>query len=369
MKFSYNLIATALGLVVVSTATQAAPLTINNLVVERIGDGSGALSNAAMPVFLDEYTKSGSLVQSLAMPTAAGPGVSPLTDSGTATSDGYISRTTDGKSLVVPGYLANVGTAALASSSSVLVPREVATVSANGSVKTTSLGNIALSGNNVRSAASVDGLGVYVGGANGVAYVNTSTSAVNMLTSTSLSNRSLVIADNELYYSTEKGTGGIYALGTGLPTSGTFTGTLIAASASPYAFMFADLSSSVAGVDTLYVADDTSSTGGIRKFSKSSAGTWALNNTLALSGVRGLTGAVNAGQVQLFATTGSTLFGLLDGAGYNANLSSSITTLAAASANTVYRGVSLTPAVPEPTGYLLAVAGLAWLGRGARRRA
>jgi hypothetical protein len=248
------------------------------------------------------------------------------------------------------------------------------------------LGNSALSGNNVRSAATVDGVGVWVGGANGIAYVNTSTSVANLVTTASLNARNLTISGNQLYFSTGSttaagtGTGssttagtaaaGIYALGGGgLPTSaGSLSSTLIAATASPYAFLFADLDSGVAGVDTLYVADDTSTTGGIRKFSKSAAGVWSLNNTVILSGARGLTGVVNAGQVQLFATTGTNLYSLTDTAGYNANLNGGLTTLATAGVNTVFRGVSLTPAVPEPATYGLALVSLALMGAAARRR-
>jgi hypothetical protein len=383
MKSSFNLTAAALGLVALSA--QAAPLSAGNLVVDRIGNGSAALSSAAAPVFLDESTASGSFVQSLALPTATGAGVNALTDSGSATSDGYISRSVDGRSVVVPGYIAAPGTAGVANTSSSTVPRNVATVSSSGTVQTTSLGSSALSGNNVRSAATVDGVGVYVGGANGIAYVNTSTSVANLVTTASLNARNLTISGNQLYFSTGSttaagtGTGtsttagtaatGIYVLGGGLPTSaGSLSSTLIANTASPYAFLFADLDSGVAGVDTLYVADDTSTTGGIRKFSKSAAGAWSLNNTVILSGARGLTGVVNAGQVQLYATTGTNLYGLTDTAGYNANLNGGLTTLATAGANTVFRGVSLTPAVPEPATYGLALVGLVLMGASARSR-
>ena len=46
------------------------------LFVLRIGDGVGASSVAAAPVFLDEYTPAGALVQSIAPPTAAVSGSS-----------------------------------------------------------------------------------------------------------------------------------------------------------------------------------------------------------------------------------------------------------------------------------------------------
>ncbi|RTL32545.1 MAG: PEP-CTERM sorting domain-containing protein [Burkholderiales bacterium] len=361
MKFALPLTALFVGLVS-GLPAQAAPFTAGDIVVERIGNGSGSLSSSATPVYLDEFNSAGSLVQTIALPTTG----TPLTDSGSATSDGYLSRSTNGQVLVMPGYAATVGTASVASASG--ISREVAVVGANGTVQLSSLGTL-LSGNNVRSSASVDGGGVYAAGANGIAYINTSTSSATMLTATSLNARNLAIADNQLYYSTGSGTTGIYSLGAGLPTSGTSTGSLIAASASPYAFMFADLSSSVAGVDTLYVADDTSSTGGIRKYSKAANGTWSLNNTLVLSGVRGLTGSVVGNSVQLFATSGTNLYSFTDSSGYNANLAGAATSLVSASTNTVFRGVALAPAVPEPASSGLALVSLALMGMLARKRA
>ncbi len=43
----------------VSTDAQAVKFTGGNLVVYRVGSGTGALTNAAAPVFLDEYTSTG----------------------------------------------------------------------------------------------------------------------------------------------------------------------------------------------------------------------------------------------------------------------------------------------------------------------
>ena len=75
------------------------------------------------------------------------------------------------------------------------------------------------------------------------------------------------------------------AVGSGLPTSGQQTLTKLpgmtdANSNQPYAFFMADLSAGVAGVDTLYVTDDTAGT--ITKFSKVVGGTttWTVNGTV-----------------------------------------------------------------------------------------
>ena len=51
-----------------SLGAAAAAFTPGNVVVYRVGDGSGSLVNTGNAVFLDEYTTSGTLVQSIAMP-------------------------------------------------------------------------------------------------------------------------------------------------------------------------------------------------------------------------------------------------------------------------------------------------------------
>jgi hypothetical protein len=60
-----------------------------NVVVYRVGTGTGNLVNTGNSVFLDEFSPSGALVQSLAMPSSdpdgAGPGRA-LVASGVATS-------------------------------------------------------------------------------------------------------------------------------------------------------------------------------------------------------------------------------------------------------------------------------------------
>ncbi len=77
---------------------------------------------------------------------------------------------------------------------------------------------------------------------------------------------------------------------------------------SPYQFFFADLDAGVAGVDTVYVADDSSlvNGGGIQKYSLV-GGTWVANGIVGLAGSRGLTGVVSGSSVTLYVTNGTTL--------------------------------------------------------------
>jgi hypothetical protein len=97
-------------------AAAAVPaFTAGDLAVLRIGDGTTALSGAAAPVFVDEYTPTGSLIQSIALPTEPGAdGTNArLTDSGSASSDGGLTLSADGTHLALGGYDAPVGTAAV----------------------------------------------------------------------------------------------------------------------------------------------------------------------------------------------------------------------------------------------------------------
>ncbi len=343
----------ALTLVAAGSASAAA-FNTDDLVIYRVGTGSGALSNAASQVYLDEYTTSGSLVQSVA--------VSGLTASGSATSEGLLTRSADGRYLDFTGYAASAGTSGVASTTSSSVKREIGQADASGNIAIASVLD-AYSGNNIRSAVSLDGSSFYSSGAGtngGVRYdVGNSSTAVSSATNT----RQVNLYGGQLYYSTGSGSTGVYALGTGTPTSSA-TPTLIAASSSPYAFLFADLSSSVAGYDTLYVANDSK---GIEKYSFAS-GVWSLTGTLAASGVTGLTGAVGSdGQVKLYATNANKLYGVLDSAGYNQAINGTLTTLATAATNTAFRGVALSP-VPEPETVALLLAGLAVLGGVARQQ-
>ena len=90
--------------------------TLGNLVVYRVGDGSAALGANATPVFLDEYTPAGTLVQSIAMPTAVSGANKRLTASGNSTTEGFLTRSADGHYIVIPGYDAAVGTASITGS-------------------------------------------------------------------------------------------------------------------------------------------------------------------------------------------------------------------------------------------------------------
>src|SRR5438128_598176 len=82
---------------VVPGARAAGVFTQGNVVVYRVGDGSAGLASSATAVFLDEYTTGGILVQSIPFPTTVNGTNKRLTASGTATSEGLMTLSSDGR--------------------------------------------------------------------------------------------------------------------------------------------------------------------------------------------------------------------------------------------------------------------------------
>ena len=377
----------AAGVFSAAQQASAAAFTPGDLVTYRVGDGTQTLANTGNSVFLDEYTPTGAFVQSIAVPTATGGGSNALLASGTATSEGMLNLSANGQYLAITGYNANLGgSTVLTSSSSATVNRTVDIFDSTGTIASSTLLSDFATGNNPRSAvASNDGQSFYaVGGAGGIRYATVGATTSTQLSTTTTNFRNVNISGGQLYVSSSSGTTRLATVGTGTPTSTGQTitnlpGVSSTNSSSPYQFAFADLSSTVAGLDTLYVADDSTS-GGIQKFSLGTNGNWTLTGTiLTTSSVRGLTLSVTGGTVNIYATsggtastttppvvTGSTIFSYADGSGYNTlAANAAATSIVTAASNEAFRGIAFVPttAVPEPTtvlGGLLLLGAAGW---------
>lgn len=364
------LLMTPLGLVM------AAPFTPGNLAVYRIGNGAAGLVNTGALVFIDEYTPTGTLVQSIALP---GSGTvlpqRPLIASGTATSEGLLTRSVDGRFLLLTGYGREIGGAgSLAGTTAATVPRVVGRIDAMGTVDTRSAFTDFADANNPRSVVSTDGTQLWLaGGAGGVrtALLGDSTSLqITGGTPDPANFRQLAIFDGQLYFSTSSGsTYRVGRVGTGTPVTATQALTALPSfpitNGSPYAFELLDLDAGVAGVDTLYVADDGSSAGtGIAKYSLV-AGAWVSNGQVGTDAedYRGLTAVRNGSSVALYATRrggsgaagGGELVTLTDASGYNAALTGTPTLLATAASNTAFRGVARVPEAPPAIGPVMRI--------------
>lgn len=321
----------------------AAGFGAGNLVVVRVGDGSVSLSSASAPVFLDEYTPGGVKVQTITLPTAANLNNKPITVSGSATSEGALRRSTDGRFLTLAGYATPPGTASVVSTTSASVNRVVARVAGDGSVDTTSSISNLYSANNIRGAVTTDGSGFWTTGPNnGVAYLPYGTNSATQLSTTVVNTRVPGIFNNQLYLTSASGAfQGVSAVGSGAPTTSgqtiaALSGFPTASGPSPYGFVMTD-------PNTVYIADDraVASGGGIQKWTLNGS-TWSLAYTLnagLTSGARGVTAAINGSTVILYATTADSKLVTVTDAGSV----SSFQTLAVAGTNTAFRGVDLTP--------------------------
>ena len=152
---SFRLVLSTLALAAFAAAQS--PITPGNLIVSRVGDGSLALSNAAAPRFLDEYTPAGVLVQTIALPTTASGANQILTGSGSATSEGFIAQSSDARYLFAVGYAAAPGTAAVTTTVAGTNPRVVARIALDGTVDTSTALGDCYSNGNIRSVCSTDG--------------------------------------------------------------------------------------------------------------------------------------------------------------------------------------------------------------------
>jgi hypothetical protein len=320
-----------------------AAFTPGNLVIYRVGTGSGSITTTvASEVFLDEYASNGTLVQSIAMPTADSGLNQTFTAAGSSTTEGMITRSTDGSFIVATGYDAAPGTASVSSSASLTYNRVIGRIAADGTIDTSTT-TTSFSGTSVRSVASVDGNNFWVSGGNtGVIYQPLGGSGAGTIVSATVANlRSLSVYDGQLYQSTGSGANSrVMAVGTGLPTtlSSATQLTGLPTSGFPNQFFMADLDGSP-GLDTVYLTEDT---GTIQKYCLV-AGTWTLRGTIAAASVRGLTGSVSGSSVTLYATSPTTLWTVTDASGFDASVTATVTSLKTASANTGFRGIAFAP--------------------------
>src|SRR4051812_13337395 len=215
-------VAVAIPLLSTSHA-DAARFTIDNLVVYRVGTPGGTLTNAAAPVFLDEYTQAGAKIQEIALPTAPANGNAALTASGLSRSEGLISRSSDGQYLAVTGYDAGVGATgpsgtSLTASAPSSVARVVGIVDANGIPDTSTTLTSASAPKIIRSALT-DGDRIWATGGNGgIATTTLGSSAVTTVAGTATSNFTSLTAQGGQLFSSGILANRLSKIGAGLPS-------------------------------------------------------------------------------------------------------------------------------------------------------
>jgi hypothetical protein len=352
------------------------PFTNGDIAITRVGD-SVTLSNTGSIVFVDEYTPAGTLVQSIILPYNDMVGNNFLC-SGTATSEGFVTRSLDGRYLAIAGYnRATGGVGTISGTTSATVNREVALVKYDGTVDvSTSLPDAGNTGN-ARGAITTNGTDIWIGcSTDGVRYTTVGSNSSLQIATTPTNVRDFNIAETggvaQLFISSGSGGTRVATIGTGLPTTTGQTITNIPGPvlSSPYQYFFADLSETVPGVDVLYVADDAV---GLVRFSLV-AGSWVQDGVIGAPAdkFRSVAGSVDrsTGTMTLYAVAGfdgnatgngGTIYSFTDNMGYApvSFTAPALTTLVAAGTNNKisYRGVALVPYNPA-----CAANSLTWTG-------
>lgn len=348
MRFSRQMIvAAAIAMVSAATAAEAA-IAPGNLVVYRVGNGSAALGTTATAVFLDEYTTTGTLVQSISVPS--------LTAIGNASTEGIISPSQDGTKLVYAGYRTAAGVAPVAADR-----RTIGTIDLAGTADTTI--DLTTAVGTPRSATTVNGSTYYMGSSTNVYYIGAPGAGTTATSVDARNSRQVFVADNVLFSSNGSTaiTGKVqhYGVAPTGTTAATPVATLALADAVNGIYLL-DLSNSVAGVDTLYALSTIENL--IRKYSFDGT-TWTATGSIGANSAQNLVATIAGSGVNIYTTTGGSIRAMTDSSGYNGTLSGTTSVIVTAGTNTAFRGIGI---LPEPTS-LTALAGMLVMGR--RRKA
>jgi hypothetical protein len=283
----------------------------------------------------------------------------------------------DGHFVTLSGYAIGPGTGNVAYTKTSVVNRVVGRIAADHTVDTTTLFLTAFSGTgstsgglaNDRAVASYDGSAFWVAGAGatsgtnlntgGIWYIPFGTSAAVQITgqaSNAPGNvRTCGIYGGQLYAATNVSPFyGVFTVGTGMPT-GQATATLLngfptSGSSSPVDFAVLDRDPNIAGLDTIYLADNRapSSGGGIQKWTFNGT-SWKLAYTLAnglssvgvnhLLAIEAPTGVVLLAETNEAPTARNSIVRVFD-----TGIASKATIIATVDTdNTAFRGLALSP--------------------------
>ena len=355
MKNIYQLVLFIIIVFNCSESFSQTPFTAGNLVVYRVGDGTDTLSSAAFPVNLDEYSTSGTLVRSHPLPVVVSGSNHIMTASGSATSEGMISRSVDKKFLLATGYdtLPDPTKLGVSGSTSASVNRVVGIMDANGVLDATTALNDAYSKNNFRGAVSTNGTDLWLSGTGspsssaGVRFTTKGATTSTQLSSTVTTNRNLGIFNNQLYSTSASGAfQGLCTVGTGLPTTSGQTIAILpgfptTSGPSSYGFSVKPTTGDIA-----YVGDANSHpTGGVQKWTYNGT-TWTLAYTLdsgLTSGTRAIAVDWSGTNPIIYAITSGSSRNKLVKVIDNNDSTAQFTILDSAGVNYIFRGLCFAP--------------------------
>jgi hypothetical protein len=344
--FSFSRIVATLCCLVCA-ATLSAQFTAGNIVVMQAGDGAATLTNTGNPIILKEFSPSGTLTFSMAVPST---GTNALLISGSATSEGVLSGSPDRKILSFGGYATQLpNSTALPGSTASSINRGIGAVNAAGVYSVAATSTSFYSANNIRGATN-DGAGNYwaSGSGQGTDYFGTTT-APAVVQNVKTNTRGIAIFNGQLFFSTQSSAGtqtnlGVYAVGSGTPVTAGQTVTNVintGTGSQPEQFFF----ETAPTPSTCYIADSRAQGGGVQKWVLS-AGSWSLAYTIPTSststGAFGVIANFTGANPVVYATSvegsNNRLIAIND-----IGSSATATTIATSGTNTSFRGLAFSP--------------------------
>lgn len=344
-----------------------------NLAVLRYGDGTAALSNTTVPLFIDEYNLTGSLISTLEIPkttTGSNFRIVGLPKSSAVatnyTTENSMTLSQGGDYLSVFGYDQSVGATSLTGVGRV-IGRIDSDKSINSSTRLTS-------SSTPRSAlCNNDGNSFFYNISNdGISRINLgATTSIDIEAATATASvRNFHIFCHVLYATI--GSSNIRQFEPIPAIASTSTNINLPGSASQEMFILD--TDGDGNPDIIYIADDGNpssdvSNASIRKF-KLVSGAWVAQGTIKIAGttdgLKSITGKVNGSNVELYAVTwgnlattpnvSSKILKITDLGALGSNISTiTPTILASAPANTKFHSIKFTPGTDVTPYYVLPV--------------
>jgi hypothetical protein len=356
-------LALAVILSISSALTALAQFSEGTLILSLIGDGVAPLNSAAHRISLVEFFQTGVTTGRLVTLPDENPDA--RTDSGSAKSSGHIRPSRDGHAILVPAFNAAKGTSKITSTNSSSVPRTVSRIQRDGTIAQVVETQTQFSEEGIRSVTESQSETLFLAVPSGLFKTNPASSPVTLEKFSKITEPRLVASFSDasqksyLFVSTSAD---IHRLGTlEEPTEKHQSLDLNLRDA--HAFVFLDRTPSVGaenlgGLDTLYVADSSSTSdfgrAVLKKFEWQER-QWkpAGVATLPLDGSKlfGLTATQTpSGAVMLHATTSissnNALVTITDHSNDNrfgGQLTGTLTVLTRAGENRAFRGITTLP--------------------------
>ncbi len=308
---------------------------------------SSALSNAGTAIVIEEYLPTGASQSSpnysVTLPSvSSGIGTNDIVVSGTATAAGQISRSENGRYILIPGYHNLIGDA----NTTFNTTSVVRTLNGSGTMGAGISGaNYSSGNNNLRGATSDDGTNFWMTG-NGLGITTTTNgTTITNVSSTSTNNRAGFIYNGQLFLTTGGGSQGIYSVGSGKPINSGNTSVRLFTPANTDVYGF---SISPDGL-TIYFVGATSGGGTAGLYRCTNNGTtWTTGTQIA--SITGYTGIAVDWSAYSFSTSGangSKIFisnpTTIVSAPDNGTSTISTTTLRTITGNNAFRGLAFSP--------------------------